>query len=346
MQSAPAHAQAVPRTGEIAGQIVARNSGEQARLLPSPQFRDAVVRQQLKAGDVLRTNAAGTLSIVFADRTQVRLGRNSTLLVRAIQDGRPSAVQLQRGRLWGRAPRGRSNFAIETPSATAAIRGTEFAIEVSDYLTQLSVFEGSVEIGNEAGALTIGTGEAAQVQRGQAPVRVALIDPVGREQLLYFVTLEEGRDLAARSPGGVAAAAQMFDALAAGETPDLPQGPEQAVTRAFMLAYRGELGEAMAEVDTALASAPDEPALLALKTRIALLLGDSALAAQTVDRSLVRYPDNPLALAQRAEIRFLYEGEPYLARDDAERAVMIDPHRALSYATLADIPYQEIDSRP
>ena len=286
---------------------------------------------------MLRTNAAGTLSIVFADRTQVRLGRNSTLLVRAIQDGRPSAVQLQRGRLWGRAPRGRSNFAIETPSATAAIRGTEFAIEVSDDLTQLSVFEGSVEIGNEAGALTIGTGEAAQVQRGQAPVRVALIDPVGREQLLYFVTLEEGRDLAARSPGGVAAAAQMFDALAAGETPDLPQGPEQAVTRAFMLAYRGELGEAMAEVDTALASAPDEPALLALKTRIALLLGDSALAAQTVDRSLVRYPDNPLALAQRAEIRFLYEGEPYLAREDAERAVMIDPHRALSYATLADI---------
>lgn len=336
-QAAPALAQPVPRTGEIAGQIVARKAGEQARLLPATQFRDATVRQQLKAGDVLRTNATGTLGIVFADRTQVRLARNSTLLVRAVQDGRPSAVQLQRGKLWGRAPRGRSNISIETPSATAAIRGTEFALEVSDEQTLLSVFEGSVEIANEAGGLTVGAGEAARVQLGQAPVRVALIDPVGREQQLYFVTLEEGRDFAARAPGDAAASARLFDALAAGESPDLPQGPNQAVTRAFILAYQGSLSEAMVEVDSALAQTPGDAALLTLKVRIALLLGDGALAAQTIEKVLAANPDDPVALAQRAEIRLLYEGQPYLAWQDAERAVAIDPKRALSYATLADI---------
>lgn len=334
---ATALGQPVPRTGEIAGQIVTRRGGEQARLLPSPQFREASVRQELKAGDVVRTNASGTLAIVFADRTQVRLGRNSTLLVRAVQDGRPSAVQLQRGNLWGRSPRGTSDITIETPSATTAIRGTEFALDVSDDQTLLSVFEGSVEIGNAAGSLAIGAGEAARVQLGQAPVRVVLIDPVGREQQLYFVTIEEGRDFAARASGDTAATALLLDALAAGETPDLPRGPDQAVIRAFILAHQGALTEANAEVDTALLLAQGDPALLTLKTRIALLLGDGPLAARTVDVVLEANPDDPVALTQRAEIRLFYEGQPYLARQDAERAVMIDPGRALSYATLADI---------
>ncbi|MEO0057068.1 MAG: hypothetical protein RIT17_505 [Pseudomonadota bacterium] len=262
---APAFGQPVARSGDIAGQIVARKTGEQARLLPATEYRDAVVRQQLKAGDVLRTNASGTLGIVFADRTQVRLSRNSTLVVLAVQDGRPSAVQLQNGKLWGRSPRGRSNLSIETPSAAAAIRGTEFALEVSDDQTLLSVFEGSVELSNTAGALTISAGEAARVQRGQAPVRVALIDPVGREQQLYFVTLEEGRDFAARSKGDARAITRTFDALAAGEAPPLPQGQDQAVTRAFILAYQGDLVEAMAEVDTALGLMPGDPALLTLR---------------------------------------------------------------------------------
>lgn len=335
--AAPALGQPVPRSGDIAGQIVARKVGEQARLLPDTQFGDAVVRQQLKAGDVLRTNATGTLGIVFADRTQVRLSRNSTLVVLAVQDGRPSAVKLQNGKLWGRAPRGRSNLSIETPSAAAAIRGTEFALEVSDDLTLLSVFEGSVEISNTAGALTIGGGQAARVQRGQAPVAVALIDPVGREQQLYFVTLDESRDFAARAPGDAAATTRAIDALAAGEPLPLPQGQDQAATRAFILAYQGELAEAMAEVDTALGLTPGDPALLTLKTRIALLLGDGEQAARIAASVLASNPDDPVALAQRAEIRLLYEGQPYLARQDAERAIMLDPRRALSFATLADI---------
>ncbi|MEO0057067.1 MAG: hypothetical protein RIT17_504, partial [Pseudomonadota bacterium] len=82
---------------------------------------------------------------------------------------------------------------------------------------------------------------------------------------------------------------------------------------------------------------PGDPALLTLRARIALLLGDGALAARSLASVLAANPDDPVALAQRAEIRMRYEGQPYLARQDAERAIAIDSGRALSFATLADI---------
>src|SRR5688572_21227011 len=120
------HAEPVPRAAPVAGSIIRTRSGETAVLVPSATARRAEVLQQLKAGDVLRTGGTGALALVFADQTQVRLGPNSVLVVREVRAGQPSALQLQRGRAWGRSPSGRTRLSVETPSATAAIRGTEW----------------------------------------------------------------------------------------------------------------------------------------------------------------------------------------------------------------------------
>ena len=42
-------------------------------------WRGVELRQDLVGGDTLRTNAIGNLAILFADQTQIRVGRNSTL---------------------------------------------------------------------------------------------------------------------------------------------------------------------------------------------------------------------------------------------------------------------------
>src|SRR6188768_3382727 len=121
------NAEPVARTAPVAGSIIRTRSGETAVLVPSPAVRRAEVLQQLKAGDVLRTGP-GALALVFADQTQVRLGPNSVLVVREVRAGQPSTLELQRGRAWGRSPSGKTRLSVETPSATAAIRGTEWAI--------------------------------------------------------------------------------------------------------------------------------------------------------------------------------------------------------------------------
>jgi tetratricopeptide (TPR) repeat protein len=187
---ASATAAPVPRQGPISGRIVAKKQGETAVLRPAPEQRPAEVRQDLKAGDVLRTNAVGTLAIVFADRTQIRVGRNSTLVIKEVRRGAPSSVSLQRGSIWARSPRGASQLSVETPSATAAIRGTEYSIVASDDQTTLTVVEGVVDFFNPQGQIEVREGQSAAARLGQAPTRIFTVTPDSREQMLYYLSLD------------------------------------------------------------------------------------------------------------------------------------------------------------
>ncbi|HEX8258630.1 MAG TPA: FecR family protein, partial [Allosphingosinicella sp.] len=177
---AAAEAAPVPRAAPVSGRIVAAKGGETAVLVPAPAARRAEVRQDLKAGDVLRTNAAGTLAIIFADRTQVRLGRNTILVVKQVVRGAPSSMQLQRGSLWARSPRGQSRLSVETPSATAAIRGTEYSIVAEEERTSLTVIEGAVDFFNPQGSVRVTEGQSAAARLGQAPTRLIAVNPEAR----------------------------------------------------------------------------------------------------------------------------------------------------------------------
>lgn len=191
MVNSSIYAAPVPRDGPISGRIVAKKQGETAVLVPAPQQRPAELRQDLKAGDILRTHAVGTLAIVFADRTQIRMGRNSTLVVKEVRQGSPSSVSLQRGSLWARSPRGASQLSVETPSATAAIRGTEYSIVANDEQTRLTVVEGAVDFFNPYGRLEVREGQSAAARLGQAPTRIFTVNPATREQMLYYLSLDE-----------------------------------------------------------------------------------------------------------------------------------------------------------
>ncbi|WP_157215647.1 FecR domain-containing protein [Flavisphingomonas formosensis] len=195
-----ADAAPVQRAQPVAGTIIAAKGGEQAALVPDPRLRPAEVRQDLKPGDVLRTNAAGTLAIVFADQTQIRLGRNSTLLVKQVSGGAPSALSLSSGSLWARAPRGRTQLSIETPSATAAIRGTDWAISATDRETRLEVFDGRIEFFNQQGTLSVAGGQAAVAEIGKAPSRLVVVNSREREQMLYYFPLDAAFSIFSPSP--------------------------------------------------------------------------------------------------------------------------------------------------
>ena len=83
-QGGPAAAQVlVERAEPAAGVIVAAKGGEELRLVREAIWRPAIVKQDVVAGDTLRTNAIGNLAIVFRDQTQLRVGRNSTSSSRA-----------------------------------------------------------------------------------------------------------------------------------------------------------------------------------------------------------------------------------------------------------------------
>ena len=83
----PAMAEPVLRSQPAAGAVIARKSGEEVRFVDISNWQYVDLQQSLLAGDVLRTNATGQLAVLFSDRTQVRLARNTSLLVKNMNGG-------------------------------------------------------------------------------------------------------------------------------------------------------------------------------------------------------------------------------------------------------------------
>src|SRR3712207_2699065 len=185
----------VPRQAPAAGAIVAAKGGEEMRFVREDLWRAAQIQQNVIGGDTLRTNEIGNLAILFADQTQIRVGRNSTLTVNDIANGQAGNTQLslQGGTIWARAARGGSGVDVKTPAAVAAIRGTDWSLSVDGSgKTSLIVLEGVVELTNPQGSVTVRQGEGAVAAIGQAPTKFVLVRPNDREQMLFYLTLRDG----------------------------------------------------------------------------------------------------------------------------------------------------------
>ncbi|HTO34526.1 MAG TPA: FecR domain-containing protein, partial [Pararhizobium sp.] len=189
--TAPARADPLPRPSPAAGSVIARKSGEEVRFVDISGWRYVDLQQDLLSGDVLRTNATGQLAVLFSDRTQVRLGRNTSLLVKQMDGTGDTGLELQSGTIWARAERGGQGVTIDTPAAAAAIRGTDWTMTVADGKTSLIVLEGLVELKNEFGSVQVAQGEGAVAAIGKAPSKIIIAKPKDREQMLFNLSLRD-----------------------------------------------------------------------------------------------------------------------------------------------------------
>jgi tetratricopeptide (TPR) repeat protein len=183
----PALAEVVPRNPPVAGSVITARGGEEMTLFQTAGWLPVDVSQNLLPGDVLRTNPNGTLAILFADQTQIRVGRNSTMVVKEMQPLGPARLELSAGSMWARASRGGSSLVVETPSAAATIRGTDWSLAVDAAgTTNLVVLEGAVELSNAQGSVLVNQGEAAVARIGEAPTKIILVEADEREQILLY----------------------------------------------------------------------------------------------------------------------------------------------------------------
>jgi hypothetical protein len=117
-------------------------------------------RQVIRCGGDLRVEAAAG-----ADYTLVDHGR----------DGIPDSATLRGGALLVNAPTrsGTPSFQIHTPQAIAAVRGTEWAVDVPGGKTAVFVVSGRVSVRRPGGpAVTLGPGQGVDVGTDRAPLQV------------------------------------------------------------------------------------------------------------------------------------------------------------------------------
>lgn len=314
------------------GKILSVNGRVEHTRAQQEQWDAAREFQPLLTAERVRTLAASRASILFVDESQVKLNANAVLTVREIRGagGAATRLDLSRGEGWFRTKNPRSGLTIQTPSAAAAVRGTEINLRIgAGGETILTVVEGSAEFSNPQGAILVNAGEEGTALPGQAPTKRVILNPEDAVQwALYYPDRVAYRDLPAAARAGAAAAG--FARLQAGDVAGATQAFDAAgddwsrIGGSMAALARGDSDRARTLV-TQPAAAPD--AEIERRSQLAAVLlatGDAAGARQEIQALLAGSAAalRPLLLLSSIELR---QNRPDRARDTAERALAAHP---------------------
>lgn len=194
---------------DTAGRLVFAQ-GEVSVSAGAGAWEAAATGRDLAAGDSVRTGPGARAAILCADETQIRLGENTLITLKAVaasprlgfakvQAGAPpnSVYGLENGEAWLKNNNDAAQFRLTTPALTAAVRGTEFMATVDRAgFTSIALLEGRLLLSNPQGSLDLERGELGQARPGQAPFKQVLVNPEDAVQwVLYYPTAISWRDL-------------------------------------------------------------------------------------------------------------------------------------------------------
>jgi len=318
-----------------AAEIVSLEGKGEAREAQQTAWSAAKVKQRLFPTNFVRTLDLSRMGVLLVDGTQVRLAPNSQLQIKEAAKGHDAKtiLNLNAGRSWVQskvAPRG---LTMETPSAVAAIRGTDWEMVVdADGRATLSVLSGEVEFSNPLGSVVVQNGEQAQAEKGKAPVKLRVTVSRDRVQWVSSVRADPDRYDGTRGLGMTEAYAKLKRDSDAGAA----RPAEADLLLADFEAYRGDLRAAREAIARGQARNPGDERFAAALSRYALLEGEGAKALAIAREATARAPaslDAWLALCEAARI----EGLADEAASGCQRAIDLAAGDARGWLGLGSI---------
>src|ERR1043166_1015145 len=199
------------------GTIEKRTSG-------SAPWNPAKVGNRFEPAQAGRTGLNSRGAVLFVDGVLIRLNETTLLEFKAgsAKDKRaPLSLQSGAAYFFSREPKRFPQ--IDTPVVSAAVRGTEFVVEVTTNQTVISVLEGELECSNAFGPpLRVASGEQAITVRGAAPVKRILARPWDAVQwALYYPAVLDAVELARIGFPDASSRAAVDQAVAAYKRSDL-----------------------------------------------------------------------------------------------------------------------------
>lgn len=319
-----------------AAQVVSLQGRGELRNAEADPWRAAQTLQLLPGGAFVRTLEASKMALLFADDTQVRLNQNAMLQVKSIGTAQlPTSLLLSLGRVWAQTKRADgSRLQVQTPAATAGIRGTDWELDVdASGKTLLTVLSGTVEFSNSQGAVTVGHNEAALAEVGKAPVKIVLSNPRDRVQWVNALTVDPRRHLSPDAPAMLRTIAQWLQqgemALARRQLGALVDAPQGAPDAAYLMLsdvqlVAGETDGAISTLESGLQRQPRHPDLLAQLARVYLL-------ADRLDDSA-----NVLARARDAETASVLVAQGDLARRQGQTQATLQTYERATRVAPGD----------
>lgn len=162
-------------------------------------WQRAASGKMLFEGDTLKTGASGWAAILMSDETLVQISRNSMFAVKNVsekagwfgstkKESGNSEYRLDSGKAWMRNKNKNVPIDIETPSVTAAIRGTELNIQVAENKsTLITVLSGRVGCRNEIGTVVAEKNQQISASQGSHPAVNTILSP--EDSVQWTVTI-------------------------------------------------------------------------------------------------------------------------------------------------------------
>jgi Tfp pilus assembly protein PilF len=300
----------VARITSTQNQVSTRSRGTET-------WSPSTLNQPLHGMDRVRTGAASRASILYADQTLQRLNEKSEIEIVAPESGNPGLLKVISGQHYFSSRTPKDYGRIETPTVTAAIKGTEFMVSVAaDSTTTITMLEGVVEASNGQGKLEVRSGEQAYVEPGKAPVRRVLVHP--RDAVLwsfYYPPVLGGSDLVRLKGMG-------------------SQG--ESLSRAAEMLSAGQVDAAKPLIDEAIKANPKDPVALSLASVIQTAVSNTAEATRLAGEAMAADPASPAAaLAGSFAAQATFDIDR--ASELAEKAAQLDPGNATVLARAAEL---------
>ena len=151
------------------------------------KWKRAKIRQGLYARDALKTGKRSKAKLALKNKSRITINPKTYLLIskRLSKKSAGTSLLLKKGSLHAFV-RGakRSGFRVQSPTAVAGVRGTDFFMMVDENdATRLGCLEGEVAVSAEGQTVAVKEGQATMVKKGEPPQQpFALLPPPTPEQ--------------------------------------------------------------------------------------------------------------------------------------------------------------------
>jgi FecR protein/Glucodextranase, domain B len=145
---------------------------------------DAKPGMIIRERDAVRTFIESEAELETSEGTSLKIGENTTIeMAQLFQKGdqKNTRVRIMNGSLMSNVKKlvgAKSSFEFETPTATAAIRGTIVGLDVTKEKTLVKVYEGTVSVSSSGSTLPVilKENQMTSVVKGQKTFQIEIVD--------------------------------------------------------------------------------------------------------------------------------------------------------------------------
>lgn len=167
--------------------LFSKQGSVEVKNLSSNTWHEVDLQSTFNFGDSVRTAANSRAALLFSDGIMVRLNERSAFEFESAAGAEKGKIKIDEGKAYFFSRQQKDLPEIDTPTVSASIRGTEFAVAVSAGQTSISVIDGHVECENKFGKVSLTNGEEAVAGKGQAPSKRLMVNSTDAVQwALYY----------------------------------------------------------------------------------------------------------------------------------------------------------------